>query len=68
MKRVFELAARGQGAKLIASSLNAEGLRTRHGRHFHITGINNMLRNEAYVGTIVWNRYSKTPRYQTGKR
>ncbi len=59
VKRVFELAARGQGAKLIASSLNAEGLRTRHGRHFHITGINNMLRNEAYVGTIVWNRYSK---------
>ena len=59
VKRVFELAARGQGAKLIASSLNAEGLRTRHGRHFQITGINNMLRNEAYVGTIVWNRYSK---------
>ena len=59
VKRAFELAARGQGAKLIASSLNAEGLRTRHGRHFQITGINNMLRNEAYVGTIVWNRYSK---------
>ena len=59
VKRAFELAARGQGAKLIASSLNAEGLRTRHGRHFQVTGINNMLRNEAYVGTIVWNRYSK---------
>ena len=32
VKRAFELAARGQGAKLIASSLNAEGLRTRHGK------------------------------------
>ena len=59
MRRAFELAAQGQGARKIASSLNAEGLRTRHGKHFQATGINHMLRNETYVGTIVWNRYSK---------
>ena len=59
VRRAFELAALGQGAREIASSLNAEGLRTRHGEHFAATGINHMLRNEAYVGTIVWNRYTK---------
>ena len=59
VRRAFELAALGQGAREIASSLNAEGLRTRQGKHFAATGINHMLRNEAYVGTIVWNRYTK---------
>ena len=59
VKRAFDLAAHGQGAREIASSLNAERLKTRHGKHFSATTINHMLRNEAYVGTIVWNRYSK---------
>ena len=59
VKRAFDLAAHGQGAREIASSLNAEGLKTRHGKHFSATTINHMLRNEAYVGTIVWNKYSK---------
>ena len=59
VKRVFDLAAHGQGARDIASSLNAEGLRTRYGKHFSASTINHMLRNEAYVGTIVWNRYTK---------
>ena len=59
VRRAFDLAAHGQGAREIASSLNAEGLKTRYGKHFSATTINHMLRNEAYVGTIVWNRYSK---------
>ena len=59
VRRAFDLAAHGQGAREIASSLNAEGLKTRHSKHFSATTINHMLRNEAYVGTIVWNRYSK---------
>ena len=59
VRRVFDLAAHGQGAREIASSLNAEGLLTRHSKHFSATTINHMLRNEAYVGTIVWNRYTK---------
>ena len=54
--KVFDLAVHGQGAREIANTLNSEGLRTRTGKHFAATGINGMLRNEAYVGTIVWNR------------
>ncbi len=61
VRRVFELASQGQGAREIANALNAEGLKTRTGKHFQATGINHMLRNEAYVGTVVWNKYTKGP-------
>ena len=57
--RAFDLAFHGQGAREIASSLNRDGLRTRRGKQFAATVINQMLRNEAYAGTLVWNRYSK---------
>ena len=57
--RVFDLAVHGQGAREIAGSLNREGLRTRSGKHFAATVVNQMLRNEAYVGTLVWNKYAK---------
>ena len=55
--KVFDLAAHGQGAREIVKTLNAEGSRTRTGKHFAVSSINRMLRNEAYVGTIVWNRH-----------
>ena len=58
--KAFELASHGQGAREIANSLNTEGLRTRFGKHFTATGINHMLRNETYLGTLVWNRYGKS--------
>ena len=59
VKSAFELAFHGQGAREIASSLNRDGMRTRSGKHFAATVINQMLRNEAHVGTLVWNRYYK---------
>ncbi len=57
--RMFDMAFHGEGAKAIADTLNSEGLRTRSGRLFGATGINHILRNEAYVGTLVWNKYSR---------
>ncbi len=56
--RAFDLASQGKGAKEIAKGLNAGGFRTRTGRTFGATGVNNMLRNPAYVGTLLWNQYS----------
>ena len=38
--------------------MNAGGFRTRAGRTFGATGVNHMLRNAVYVGTLVWNEYS----------
>ena len=58
--RVFDLALHGHGAREIASSLNRDGLRTRRGNQFAATVVNQMLRNEAYAGTLVWNKYAKT--------
>ncbi len=58
--RMFDMASHGQGAKAIAYSLNVQGLRTRSGRLFGATNINHILRNEVYVGTLVWNKYSRT--------
>ena len=58
--RAFELASLGKGAKEVARVLNAEGFKTRTWKSFSATGINHILRNEAYIGTLVWNRYSKT--------
>ena len=57
--RAFELACLGNGAKLVARILNAEGLKTRTGKTFSATGVNHILRNEVYTGTLVWNKYSK---------
>ncbi len=55
--RIFDLAFHGQGTREIVKTLNAEGVRTRTGKHFVVSSVNRMLRNEAYVGTIVWNRH-----------
>ena len=55
VRRIFKLALQGRGGKEIAKTLNADGLRTRAGNHFGATGINNILRNAAYTGTLVWN-------------
>ena len=58
VKRMFEMSLRGIGLKEIARTLNAEGLRTRIGRPWSITVIYYMLRNEAYIGTNIFNRHN----------
>ena len=59
VKRIFDIAFQGKGGKEIAKELNASGLKTRTGQLFSATGINRILRNEAYIGTLVWNRHSR---------
>ena len=54
VRRVFQMALVGEGGKSIAKALNAEGLRTRSGKMWGITTVNYMLRNEAYLGVLVW--------------
>ena len=55
VQRIFQMAVEGRGGKEIAKALNADGLRTRTGRHFSTTTINNTLRNEVYTGTLAWH-------------
>ena len=75
VQRIFTLFAAGHSARAIAAQLNAEhvpgsngrpwGDTTIRGHHARGTGV---LRNELYIGKMVWNRlrYVKDPR--TGRR
>lgn len=54
VKKIFQMALDGNGGKEIVKSLNADGSRTRLGKHFSPSGINHILRNEVYTGALVW--------------
>ena len=62
VRRIFTASADGAGLRTIARSLNSEGVsaprprRNRPGGGWCPTAIREMLRNERYVGRIVWNR------------
>lgn len=60
IRRIFELAARGLGARAIAVELNARGLPAARGGKWCKTSIQNIVQNPAYVGTAasgVWLRH-----------
>jgi site-specific DNA recombinase len=67
VKRVFQMSAGGYSLKSIAKALNAEGIdspRPRKDRHsldsrprgWCYTAVREMLRNERYLGRLIWNR------------
>jgi hypothetical protein len=62
VRRIFEMSAEGASLKTIAKTLNSEALpspRPRQGRFasgWCPTAIRELLRNEKYIGKIVWNR------------
>jgi site-specific DNA recombinase len=73
--RIFEMFAAGQSPKAIARRLNAEHVRGPHGRDWRDTTIRGhrergtgILRNELYIGRIVWNRQSYLRDPVSGKR
>jgi len=53
VKRIFDLAVKGEGCKEIAKTLNGEGIHTSTGRRWGKTTIHKVLTNEAYCGTLV---------------
>ena len=62
VKRIFELSASGHSLKVITRMLNAEHVRSPRPREDRVAGewcptaIREMLRNELYIGKVVWNR------------
>ncbi|WP_411970076.1 recombinase family protein [Paucibacter sp. Y2R2-4] len=61
VRSIFDSAQRGIGAKLIALDLNAQGLKMR-GRPWSKGTILYMLKSEAYMGTVIYNRMHKKTR------
>jgi len=59
IRRIFQMCIDGLGAKEIAKTLNAEGLRTRSGDTWGKHRILYILRNEVYAGTKVFNKRDK---------
>ncbi|HXX44604.1 MAG TPA: recombinase family protein [Candidatus Acidoferrales bacterium] len=74
VRRIFHLYADGLSLKAIAKKLNAEGVTSpqpqqgRISRSWCPTSIRNILRNERYLGKIVWSRKHKVRDPKTGRR
>ena len=60
VRRIFEMAGKGYGAKEIVKTLNDEGLKTRAGFAWGKTVIYYMLTNETYTGTMIFNRFKQS--------
>ena len=56
VKKIFEMYADNYGYSLIASGLNQEGYKTKHGNNFSKHSIYDILINEKYRGCYVWNK------------
>ena len=59
VKRIFDMAEAGKGMLDIAKTLNDEGIASPAGKRWSKTVVHNMLRNEVYVGTLVWGLNGK---------
>ena len=59
MRRIFEMALKGESVLDIARTLNAEGIPSARGKRWNKTTIHAMLANEAYTGTLVWGATAK---------
>ncbi|MCY4528207.1 MAG: recombinase family protein [Chloroflexi bacterium] len=54
MERIFTMAESGRGILDITQTLNSEGIANPTGRLWSKNGVHIILRNEAYVGTLLW--------------
>jgi DNA invertase Pin-like site-specific DNA recombinase len=58
-KRIFQEFLQGKTERTIARELNARGVLTHHGRPWNRAFIGSILKNEAYIGNLLYNRSSK---------
>ncbi|MBK7093481.1 MAG: recombinase family protein [bacterium] len=60
IRRIFDMALSGKGAKEITKSLNSEGLKNNRGKAWNKNGVLYILGNELYTGTLIWGRKDKS--------
>lgn len=63
VRLIFQLYTEGNGYNVIINELNKHGYRTKNNKDFGKNSINNILNNEKYIGTYVFN---KTNRQKSG--
>lgn len=54
IKRIFDQAGRSVGVKKIAADLNEDGVPSPAGKKWGRSRVHAILRNEVYIGTLVW--------------
>ena len=54
VRRIFEMALRGQSILEIVKTLNSEGIPSAKGKRWLKTAVHGLLSNEVYMGTLVW--------------
>ena len=59
VKRIFELAEAGRGMTDITRTLNGEGIASPRGKLWGKTSVHAILKNEVYMGTLVWGAKDK---------
>ncbi|MGC9125610.1 MAG: recombinase family protein, partial [Caldisericaceae bacterium] len=59
VKEIYELFLKGYGLKKISGMLNEEEFKTNRGNSFSPSTVRGILKNEAYAGTLIWNKYDK---------
>ena len=59
VKRIFNMAENGTGMLDIARAINDEDIPSATGKLWSSTGVNFILRNEVYTGTLVWGTRTK---------
>jgi site-specific DNA recombinase len=60
VRRVFDMAAKGQGLIRIARQLNRENIIGPRGRRWSVSGVRELLHRETYIGTIVYGKQVRT--------
>ena len=66
VKRMFEDILAGKGLREIAKGLNTDDIPTPNGKRWVGTRIHSVLSNEAYTGTLVWGKRSRTDLVKVG--
>jgi site-specific DNA recombinase len=66
VERMFKESLSGNGLVEISRSLNKDGLTTRRHVKWCKTSIHNILKNEAYIGTLIWGEVPNNP--ESGSR
>lgn len=66
VRRIFEMSASGAGRRTICNYLEDNGVKPLRGDHWHPETIYYILRNEAYIGKVKWNRYRSEKKLEGG--
>lgn len=56
IRMIFDMYAKGKSYNIIIAALNDMGLKTKRGNQFGKNSLNEILRNEKYKGTYIFNR------------